>query len=122
MHRSVRFAATALHQELRTTLEEASQCYTLMIEAGEHPNLDRMGYASQITLDIFRRLLDRPDLQVEELAATLREAMAAQKEEQVSNHQRPTRIPRPFQAEYTNAHWPDVMASFLAHHANQNLE
>lgn len=125
-HRTCTNAAVSLHHELRTTLEEADHYYTLMIEAGEHPNMDRMGYASHIMLDVFRRLLSRPDLQADELAATLREAMiefeALPSYAAKNDHAlRPIRVPRPVQADFNQTYpWQDRMARFVVTRANQN--
>lgn len=115
--------AARLHNDLRATLEEADHYYTLMIEAGEHPNLDRMGYTSHITLDVFRRLLNRPNLQVDELAATLREALIDFDTLQVHTAEqktRPIRIPRPVQTDIGHDNWTEMTARFLSKRANEN--
>ncbi len=106
--------AAALREELRDTLAQVDHYYTLMIEAGEHPNLDRLGYASQMTLDVFRRLLGRPDLGADELAATLREAMTERHE--ITSLCVPCRV----QGDSSTRSWMDVGAQFVANRANEN--
>ena len=120
--------------EMRATLAEADDYYSLMIEAGEHPNLDRVGYTSQIKLEHFRQLLDRPDLQVDELAAILRAARStiwpthatdAEKAKRALDdlpaQRRPhARVPRPVQTPHpdTPEDWTVLMARFVMTTAN----
>lgn len=120
MYRSA-VAHNDVHHELRSRLEEADHCYTLMLEAGGSQNLDRAGYVAPIMHDIFRRLLDRGDLHVDELAATLREVF-------IHDHQAlrfsPTRVPRPVQADIiaddAGPAWGDIIAALAARRANGN--
>jgi hypothetical protein len=105
------------YAELHATLADADTYYEMMIAAGEHPNLDRMGYLSHMTLETFRRLLGEPHLNADELAGLMR---AARDERRLS------RIPRPL--EHTGfedttedrAAWTAIMSRFVDTRANQN--
>jgi hypothetical protein len=109
----------ALRERVIETLEDADNYYTLMIEAGESPNIDSVGYTSSIALDVFRRLLHRPDLQVEELETMLRDARS-----QVRTEIGPrlyTRIPRPTQAMDPAHNWARLMADIVVNKSNENI-
>lgn len=105
------------YAELHATLADADTYYDMMIEAGEHPNTDRVGYLSHLTLETFRRLLGQPNLQVDELAGLMRAAR---------DERRLTRIPRPIEARGADftAHdrtaWTAIAARFVDARANQN--
>ena len=78
---------------VRHTLSEASECYDMMVRAAGAPNIDRLGYTSQIKLDVFREILDRPDLTMEELSSLLRAArnevltrLAEYAEDEIESH------------------------------------
>lgn len=117
-----------LRDQIRITLREADEFYTLMIEAGESPNIDRDGHTSHITLEVFRRLLRRPDLQSCELAKILRQARQIADRrldlmETAASSARPiVRVPRPVQAPEPRGHdWSGVlMAEMIAASANRN--
>lgn len=107
---------TALHNDVRATLEETDECYTLMIEAGENPNLDSVGYAATVSLDRFRQILGRPDLDLHALEEILR---AARQEVRKLMGPRPyTRVPRPVQTPSPTHNWADLMARCVVARAN----
>ena len=110
--------AHELHATIRHLLIEGEELYTLMIEAGEAPNLDSVGYTSQIHLDRFRALLGRPELSIEELDQLLR--AARQRVRQLLGPREYVRVPPPALRPSPDFDWSDLMASIIAVRANQN--
>jgi hypothetical protein len=105
-----------LHEDVRAILNEADHMYTLMIEAGESPNIDNVGYTSTVALDVFRRLLGRPDLQVAELEQLLR--AAAQQVRAQIGPQPYVRVPKPVLAPEPSQDWSALMARIVVAGAN----
>lgn len=107
-----------LFESVRQTLIDADDLYTMMIEAGENPNLDSVGYTSQVTLDVFQRLLGRPDLKLSELENLLRQARSEVRQ-QIGP--RPyVRVPRPVQTPDHTFDWSRLMAKIVVDNSNQN--
>lgn len=109
-----------LHAAIRETLVEADDVYTLMIEAGESPNIDSIGYTSQVMLDQFRHLFDRPDMSAEELEQILRSARAHVRA--VIGPRAYARVPKPVQTRDVDLNWSDLMAHIVINQTNENSE
>lgn len=107
-----------LAEHLRTAIAEIDDYYTLMIEAGENPNLDHIGYLCETRLDDFRALLRQPTLTQQELEKLLR---GARIDVRHMMGPRPyVRIPKPIQAPDPAHDWARMMARCVMKRVNQN--
>ena len=67
-------ATTIVHNNIQSVLEESSAVYSLLVDAGGHPNMDYASYCCHLSLNRFKKLLNNPDLTVEQLEGLLRKA------------------------------------------------
>jgi hypothetical protein len=130
--------------ELRRTLRDADEQYDMLIHAGEHPNVDRVGYTSITSLDRLRHLLGRPDLESDELASIMRAALQEiakgrisgialelDHDDQIidvivatetSKRTIDARVPRPIQAPNPDQDWTTLMARMMMANVNENVD
>lgn len=103
---------------IQTAIKEIDDYYTLMIEAGENPNLDHIGYLCETRLENFRALLRQPALTRHELERLLR---GARIDVRHMMGPRPyVRIPKPIQAPDPAHDWARMMARCVMKRVNQN--
>jgi hypothetical protein len=96
-------AFTGLHGHLRSELEDTSAVYSLVVDHGGAPNMDWAGYASHVSLDRFRDLLENPGLSAGELESLMR------------------KVARRHGTDDPASRWSHVMARYISRHANANL-
>lgn len=100
---------------MRQTLTEANDYYDMVSQSGGGLNMDRVGYTSYMKLDVFRDLLDRPDLTIVELETILRAA----RQQVFKPH---VRVPKPVVANVANdpgRDWATLMAKIIMTQANE---
>lgn len=105
-------------EDILSTLAETDHAYTILLESGDNPALDRAGYAARMMLERFRTVLRRPDLRLDQLEQLLR---TAQQEIQEVAGPRPQRVPPPINrpsADETG--WAVMMTSIVLRRSNGN--
>ncbi len=107
--------------KLRSSLREAEEMYDMMIEAGESPNVDRMGFASTMIVEQVRTILESPSMQADDLAAVMRATLQElDRLDTLTTDEIDARVPRPVQAPNPDTNWESLMAGIIMQRANQN--
>lgn len=104
INKEVRMNCSVVHMKIKTVLEESSAVYSMVVDAGGHPNMDYAGYACHVSLNRLRKILNNPSLTSDHLESLLRRAAR----KHADHEQR------------TENDWSDMMASYLSNHANAN--
>lgn len=95
-------STTIVHSHIQSVLEESSAVYSMLVDAGGHPNMDYASYCCHLALNRFKKLLNDPTLTADELEGLLRKAARkhAQREPDME--------------------WSQFMAGYITYHANLN--